>query len=377
MSGVQRINTGEKVWLSWKCEYCGTTVSGKYRECPNCGRPRGGNTNFDINDIGEDLTKEEIANRCGPDWFCECCETLNSARFSECESCGAPRGASKNYFEMKAARESKFAGEFLKDTAEQFRSIPVLEDDITGRKVKKRKIELQSALIGLFSALGIGTLAILMVVLFTPKEYQVTVTDVSWYRSISIEQQGTYHESGWTVPVGGRQTSKEWKYVRTDKVIDHYDTKDVTKTKTVEDGYDVDYEYVDNGDGSADRIEVRTPRYKTVTYTETESVPVYKDVDIYDWYYYYDIDRWKYHHSVETSGQYDPYWGEVNLGNRQRQGGTTETYYIHVNEEGLKDKYTVSYDDWCMIKPGDNVTIKVSIIGNAVITEVNGVKLVE
>lgn len=372
-----RRDTGEKVWLAWKCEYCGTTVSGKYRECPNCGRPRGKSTEFDINDIGEDLTREEIENCCGPDWYCECCETLNSARFSECESCGAPRGASSNYFEMREARESKFTGEFIEDVTEQFRSIPVVEVNVTNERNDKPKFIWGPVLWRLLFALGAAALVWLLVALFIPKEYNVTVADVSWYRSISVEQEDTYHESGWNIPAGGRQTNKEWKYLRTDRVLDHYETKNVTKTKTVQDGYDISYEYVNNGDGSANRIEVKTPKYKTVTYTETEQVPVYKDVPVYDWYYYYDIDRWKYHHSIETSGQFDPYWGDVVLDSRQRKGDSTEAYYVYANEEGREYKYTVSYDDWNRIKPGDNITIKVSLIGDAVITEVNGVKLVE
>lgn len=318
MGEVQRINTGEKVWLPWSCDYCGANVSGKYRDCPNCGRPRGKNTTFDVTKPGETLTEEEVSKRCGPDWLCECCDSLNSASLSECPSCGAPKGASKNYFELKRIREEsvraeadkvesveqssvvpaiyddddkkeeekRFTGEYLEDDTEKYRSIPVVGNDMPYRRRKRNKSFnfMKAIAVAMTVAGSIGLLSVLICALL-PKEYSATVTDVSWERSINIEQQDTYHESGWSIPAGGRETSKEWKKSGTKKVIDHYDTRDVTKTKVVDDGYDITYDYVDNGDGSADKIEVRTPKTKTVTYTEKEEYPVYVDVDVYDWYY--------------------------------------------------------------------------------------------
>lgn len=387
MSGVRRTVLEEKVILTWKCDHCGSKVSGLKRECPNCGMPRDRGTKFDTNDVIGTLSAEESKNYGQPDWLCECCDMLNNYRNTECESCGAPKGASKNYFEMheeinrrkmqhdlQGSDDSTYVEERFTHSSE-FDSTPM--QSYHDKEIRnRRKTIFRNFLIGGGVSLGIISFIVLMVFLLKPKEYSVVVESSNWERSISIEEVNTYHEEGWSLPAGAVQTDKVWKYKDKERVIDHYDTvtEMVTKTKTVQDGYDVSYEVEDNGDGTGNVVKVETPKYKTVEYEvpETKQVPVYAWVDVYDWYYYYDIDRWSYTRSVDTRGETGPYWGEVTLRDDEREGGRTERYNIVVSGEDIDSKtYHIDYDVWVLIEPGDELVVSVNAVGICKVVSIN------
>lgn len=56
------------------------------------------------------------------------------------------------------------------------------------------------------------------------KESQ-TVTGFSWERTISIEELKTFHESGWSLPSGAKQTDTKIELYGYESVLDHYETK--------------------------------------------------------------------------------------------------------------------------------------------------------
>lgn len=100
--------TGRVREHTWDCSYCGRKNRGRDRECAGCSRPQSMETKFNMNETVAVLDGEEAKKYItGPDWFCECCDSYNPDSIVECKSCGAPRGASKNYFEMRRKQEEK------------------------------------------------------------------------------------------------------------------------------------------------------------------------------------------------------------------------------------------------------------------------------
>ena len=83
---------GKIVVGRWDCSYCGTKgIRGSERECPNCGRPRGEDVKFYVDDP-KDYVPEDEATKISkePDWMCEFCGSYNSAKLTKCkvlESC--------------------------------------------------------------------------------------------------------------------------------------------------------------------------------------------------------------------------------------------------------------------------------------------------
>ena len=100
---------GKIVVGRWDCSYCGTKgIRGSERECPNCGRPRGEDVKFYVDDP-KDYVPEDEATKISkePEWMCEFCGSYNSAKLTKCMSCGAERGKSKDYFQVQEATEKK------------------------------------------------------------------------------------------------------------------------------------------------------------------------------------------------------------------------------------------------------------------------------
>lgn len=374
----------------WDCKYCGHKhIDGLVDNCPNCGarKEKGTKCYIDENNT-EEVTQEELRDagimhdarvEDRPDWLCSFCNTLNNDSYSSCECCGASKKDSEeNYFGVKTNNKEEKQKVIEQETYEDrydkvkyeysdfkrnTKSYSYTEYDDTRSyenyvKISNTFKKLDLRKIFTFIAAVVATL--LLVYGFAPYEVSTTVNGFSWNRSISIEQEKTVHESGWSVPAGAKvYLVKEEKY-GTEKVIDHYEEKEVKKTKEEysHDDISYDYEYEDNGDGTytKKKIEIRTPVYVEVEYTEVEEVPVYKEVDIMKNKYYYTIDRRYYEYSSNSSGNdKNPYWNtNYTLKDRQFDDKRTESYYIHYDNE---DKKKASYNEWMDTQLGDKVTI--------------------
>lgn len=376
-----RTNTGEKVWLTWDCEYCQTNgIHGSKRECPNCGMPRGRKIRYNIDDIAGELTEEEAKNHGKPDWQCSFCDTYNKWSNESCESCGAER-SEKTYHDVGREIEQEQASRQEQANVDNTEHSSWYENEVARRNkqlARKRKRGVLIAVIAMLTAVFTGVCAFNLL----PSKVVTDVVDKSWEQSIAIEEKEVVTDSGWTKPAGARELDREWKVKEYNKkILDHYKTeyKDVQKSRQVYVGDEVTYEYVDNGDGTADKIKVTTPKYDTEYYTEKEEVrvPVYRYEDEYAYYYTYEYDKWSVVRSVDTAGTTEePYYGEPNLDADEREGKKSGEYRIVVDIDGEKTTYDLSIDDWRLIEVGDSVTISVPKIGTYVkLLEVNGDKV--
>lgn len=348
----------------WDCPQCGKTkIKGRYRYCDSCGKPRGKDVKFYMIEQDNYVENEnEISKE--PDWYCSFCKSLNPATSKTCESCGASQEDSdKNYFDLLRETENKKAEEEKKDREAELYSEPV-EDRVEEQepiqlnnktfKSKLTKIGIIAALI-LFFALIIN--------MFIPKEQTLYVTDKTWEQSIEIEEYKTVRESGWSLPANARLDYTKEEIHHYTQVLDHYETKEVQKSERYISGYET---YVsghrDLGNGYFEEITSQRPIYDTRYWTETEQVPVYKNVPIFETKYYYDIDKWVYKDTeTENGNTNDPYWPELNLDSNEREGDRNSEYKIITENKKEKEiSFNVDLNTWENIDVGDTLTVMMS-----------------
>ncbi len=213
------------------------------------------------------------------------------------------------------------------------------------------------------SLIAAALIIALLVYLFLPKEQTLTVVDKQWYRSVDIEEYRTVHEEDWAVPDGGRQTGSFQDVHHYVQALDHYET--VRRSRQVPDGgHSEVVGYRDNGDGTFTEETRWVTDYRTEYYTEEE--PVYVPVPVFATKYAYDIERWVYDHTEETSGHADqPYFADPPASGTFRQNGTQERYSITTEKtssrDGKTNQYDVSYEDWLSVSIGDQIRAKVGL----------------
>ena len=141
-----------------------------------------------------------------------------------------------------------------------------------------------------------------------------------------------------------------------DHVLDHYETRERKIPEKVLDGYDVETEYKDLGNGYFDEIEKKVPRYRTEYRIERYEEPVYRDIPVYKKKYYYSIMRWLYDRDETVSGKNnEPYYPKLTLSDLEREGSRKEEYRIVSG----KRKYKTSREIWDKIKPKSKIKARI------------------
>ncbi|MDO4623449.1 MAG: hypothetical protein Q4B22_10900 [Eubacteriales bacterium] len=380
----------------WDCPFCGQKgIGGLTKICPNCGHKQDENTVFYMGSKKNYLSEEKAQDYGnGADWLCSYCGSFNRYNEKECTTCGAPREEQKSdYFENKKAVEKKRAEKEAEIAASKAEAEAAQKK--AGSKTGKRRTAKSGAKTSALShakanstsgsskrssrmkklLMIFGALFAVLLIIFWPRKVDTVVAAKSWERSISIEEYKTVQESDWSIPQGGRQTSTKREIHHYDHVIDHYEDVEVQKSREVQDGYDYETSYTDNGDGTYSEHTTKVPRYTTEYYYETERQPVYVDVPVYQTKYYYDIERWVPTRSVDTSGNGTdtPVWGDPVLADQEREGERTEKYTVTFRTSKGKEYTTkLSEELWNTLKLAKKAEITVS--GDSV-KKVNGVDI--
>lgn len=341
----------------WDCPFCGNKgVPGNVMNCPSCGRARG-DVRFYMKDGAENSTREE--NERGdieylsaeqekeigknPDWYCSFCNSLNKDNAAFCTNCGASREDSEsNYFDQLKKRQEAEAAE--KAAQPQ-----------TAAQAPKKRSRLS------LLVLAVAAIALLIFYMNGNKtQGNLRVTELQWSRSIPIEQNIEYTESGWNIPAGGTEISQRTEIHHYDQVLDHYEDYQVQRSRQVLDHYETYYTYSDNGNGSFTEVPHERPVYKTEYYTETESRPVYRSVPRYATKYTYTIWRWTPTREVKAEGRgHTAAWPEVDLAEDEREGSPRqESYTFTVKSEKEEiQTWRVAEADWEQIQEGSTLTI--------------------
>ena len=347
----------------WDCPYCEAKgLEGTVRACPNCGKPRGEDTEFymkaksreEIIDKGEYLTEEQAATKGkGEDWLCSYCGGLNSTLDTVCKSCGHTRdNADEGYSDVRERQEAKEANKAKRAQAS------------TTQESSGSPIKLIIAIVAV-----IAIFAILFAV-FSPKEAEFTITSKSWEYSVDVEQRQNVEESGWTLPDGAELIETRSEIHHYDMVLDHYETRTYVYQDWVQTGSHTEYTYKDNGDGTFTEVPQLVPDYEYVTKTQEYQEPVYINVPVPATKYYYKIWRWKYKTTVVNSGDGDeePAFAQVDLGEDERLGAETKRYAIrgHLTDKNEEMQFAVSERLYFAKSVGDSLRVQADVSGNVV-----------
>jgi len=351
---------------TWDCRYCGTKKIWAYnRSCSGCGRPRAADTRFympaDAPIITEEMKKFFGG---GPDWYCSSCDTSNMSDTNKCENCGAPRGIAQQH-QIRVYEKAPQSDEETKELEPSARSVsssayeppddvynpPIHEvreessyvyqpATITSTDFDKSRNYLK---IGLISA-GALILIILGFLFFNTHKVNAVVSGFSWNQTVQIEEYQTFHESGWSIPAGGRETHSETRQSGWRTVTDGYRSEPYTDTC---------YQYVsktcyqDNGNGSFSSVECGGN--ESYSCTKYRDVPITHQEPVYDTWYEYDIDRWAVISSHPTSGEdHEAYYDSAKAnGDLQRRVEIPGTYTVFFScDEVGNFSRTYNYSEW-------------------------------
>lgn len=362
----------------WDCKYCGTKrIGGSLRQCPNCGKARGDDTTFYLDTTKNRYVPEEQAAKINknPDWICNYCGQLNSDDDDSCVFCGAPRTTENlNYFENKEKQKEteKPKNEnytpAYSSTTRDYSSEPLSFSDYSS------EFKSTFSCISSFFAETWKTMLIVLLIAVSifsifwflrPKEYDITVNELSWERCINVERYQTVDESDWYLPSDGRLLYTREEYSHSEQVLDHYETKTRQVAKEYISGYETYVSgYRDLGNGYFEEITDQRPIYETYYETETYQEPVFRSESVYRTKYYYEIDKWLYERSVKTSGtDNSPYWGDPNLASDERTSTQSETYMVKGID--IKTEETISFslslEDWSSLNVGQNLQVKITL----------------
>lgn len=303
----------------WDCPACShKRVEGPLHNCPACGKPRGADVQFYTDDAAPVVEDPELVARArmGADWQCRYCGADNRAGMIDCQGCGAgPDGTKRR--------------------AERF--IPNAQPP-----KPPSRLGLILAIVGVVVALLGGGIWFLFL---RTSALKVTVEQVTWSKSIQIEELKTERKSGWKedVPSDAREVSRTAKS-KTTKV-----QEGTTKVKTGK---------KDLGNGMFEDIYKEEPKY------------VEKSVE--GTWVTYDVDRWiagqtLKKETTDASEPPDPVFTESKtqrIGKRVNElvlalqgGGKSYTYSIDLSKESSAKSKVSSF------KKGQTYTAMVTTTG--------------
>ena len=398
---AKRIVSTRVIENYWDCPYCNTThIPGLEDFCPGCGVHKPDDIKYKLDRENAREVTEEIAAKYDktvenlmklPDWKCEHCNSLNNAEDSECETCGSPRySAEEDYFGRKLNEKPDYETDYFDKDNVYIDSKPEQDVDTINEVIDKADYEYHKpynyelgykstsyididkagknnyenwyskfdyswlALFGRW-AIIFGILAV-VVFLFWPIKEKTTVNGFQWSRTIVVEEERTFKESGWDTPVGARVYRTNQEIHHYEDVFDHYEYKEVTKTRKEYSHDKITYDYIDNGNGTTTEVKYSEPVYVDVNYTETEKIPVYREEPVYKTKYYYEIDRYIDIYDSKSSGNdKNPYWNEnYTLGLKQRD---TERYENYVVKYDNGDSLNLDYTEWYNTDLGDAIEL--------------------
>lgn len=308
--------------MLWDCEHCDTkNLLGKTnRYCPVCGAPQDPKRRR-FPEPGQEVSVNTEYD--GADASCPACSTANGAKAKHCRHCGSPMDGS-----AKVALK-----------ADQLNGRSVEAPKPATPEVKKRA--LWPFVLAAVAVLFCGFCGVSM---FWTKASTATVSGHHWARSIDIETFGPVNESAWcdSMPSGAYSVSRSKKQRSTNKVPN---------------GETCNTRNVDRGDGTFERKQECTPKYR--------------DEPVYDEHCDFKVDRWQKSRSLDATGSLAdaPSWPSVSglRDGHERAGARHETYTVKLSGPKREDwSCDVSQAAWQALPEGKQVNVQVRVVTGGV-----------
>ena len=347
---VEDAENSDELIENWRCDFCGAYNKSSERKCKTCGHPRDESAKGYYSVTGE--KKSTISREISDGDIYEGSENIYedlSKSSSEISAIVSGKEKPKNLNDAK--------GEFQKTIEKHRASVPDRNNAAAGQR-EESKPRNNLKIVGVVVALAVIAFAIGMF-MFSNHKGAFKVTGKTWERSIDVEKQQTFSESGWTLPEGARLDHTAREIRSYNQVVDHYEDVTVTKYRSVP---KTETYYEDLGNGNAQQ-RTRTT-YVNEPYTAVERQPVYRNEPVYDTKYYYDIDRYVFDRTVETSGtDNEPVWGDTDLKDGERTGSRKEKYTIQFEDGGKEKSIDTDLDVWSRYKVGDEIDLMKNNVG--------------
>lgn len=368
----------------WDCLNCSRTgIEGFVYDCPGCGRGRPKGVKFYLPDNPREATpgEQELMGN-DPNWYCEHCDTGNKDSKTNCDKCGAPKGSSPSHATQlydenhhPIDREDTAVPDLISIPRRgniEPGDLPVFNSGTA--KLYPKQVKTQEyagdglgfdikpvlAVLGGIAAV-IAIVFLIYQVFFNLHTGTAKITSFNWNHTVRLEEIRTFHEGGWSVPAGGKETNHYQKQDGTKKVIDGYDS--------VTENYDCSYtdteDYPcskDNGNGGYSSG--TCSRSKTVSKTCPRTVQKERSHQepVYNTWYEYDIDRWTTVVTRNTSGvDQKPYYDPIKAGSVQRRIEDPGTYTISFHNDEVGDfSKSYSLDEFVRANPKVSYEIKIN-----------------
>lgn len=349
----------------WDCSQCGATrLRGREKSCPKCGDPRDpvGDPSEEpyLPSDADDITGTTLAAELGekPDWICDHCGQANHSDAVSCRGCGQAHDAPdamvptrvwsgiRNVIPKRVRDKVEVSA-----VAAQFRR-------------SNRGIAIGGTIVGLLVATIWGTWSLF----FRTHEITLTVTELSWERSVEVEEFRTLQREDFNPPDDARIHDSFRAVHHYDQVLSHYRTETYTQQVPYTDieTY-TDCQTVSNGNGTF--TQSCSPRTRSVTRyrseTRTRQVPVYDQVPVYRTKHRYEIDRWVTDFFFTVRGDDDraPFWPEripPAEEPKHRVGDERhEDYTVILTREYRTYTQTPDFATWRTLDEGDTVVANV------------------
>lgn len=410
---------------AWQCAQCANSVEipGNVHNCPTCGDPhdafRDPSEEWYLPDNPIEITDpDELARgEVGPNWNCGTCRQSNRGDQGQCTRCDEWRGTNDNISPVTTytdgnPRNSTVVTDGdnsldqrydqlifpihnsddeqtteppsvssitspvdLTTKEDAYQAFPPTRREALAANTKRIASGFASMFVANKRRITVSGVAILATVGLTAggvtvyndhiatHPVDITVKQLSWQRTVEVEELRTLEESDWYVPSGGRLISSRPEIRSYREVFSHYEKRsrmvpERVQTGTRNERYVCGSTTKNKGNG---QFEVETtycnrwvPEYSTGYRQEQYDEPIYDRVPVYDTRYYYEIDRWVTNRHDPASGRTDPHWPTVKLGDKQRIGDERSEEYTVVlaDNEGRRFTRTVDLPTWSRLSGG-------------------------
>jgi len=345
--------------LEWTCPNCNTRNKGFDKTCVNCGAPQPENVQFEAPAEKKFVSDEKAAElrKRGADIHCGFCGARNPSDAVTCSQCGADLKEGKA---RQAGREIDMAAGKLEPATctncgtenpgtnvncqkcgaplprptrpapaavPMSFGVPAAPPAPAGAARKKPNWLLLG---GIFAALAICCVAILMLFVFPSSSVKATVSDVYWQTSVPLQEIRAVNHND----ESGSPPSDAYNVSCRDE------SREVCEEKTI-----------DRGDGSAEVVEE--------CHTESEQ------------YCDYTLDEWTTIQTYTLDGHdLNPYYEQPSLTSDQRLGNQSADFTVYFDtDKGEKTYKPGNESEFQQFRPGSTWTLKLNAMGGVLSVE--------